>query len=162
MIWRLHPWLNKARSILELGAGFGGLARAILKRWPDMKIALVDLDPMLRIQEYYLRNTTYRGASIRFLPAFPPESFDVIIATRMMCELDIGEVNIYLKSIDRAIDSGVFYCIFHEKCINRYAGWRIPSWWVALVDDIFPFGNRELKQWREKIWLRKHEVRGGS
>lgn len=153
MVWRLEPWLSSAKSVLEIGGGFGGLAQTMLRHNPSLEITLVDLAPMLRIQEYYLRNTGFSG-HVKFVENEVPEGarFDVVVAARMMCELDLSEVERHLRAVDGTIaGGGVFYCVYHERCINSHKDWPLPRW-ETLLDGQFPFETR--KNWREKIWKR--------
>lgn len=154
MVWRLHQWLPSQGKVLEIGGGFGGLAQTLLRHKPSLEITLVDLAPMLRIQEYYLRNTGFSG-HVKFVENEAPkgERFDVVVAARMMCELDLSEVERHLKAADKAIaGGGVFYCVYHLKCINRFEDWPLPRW-ETLLDGQFPFERR--KNWREKVWARR-------
>lgn len=154
MIWRLHPWLKKAETVLEIGGGFGGLARTLLDHKPSLRMTLVDLAPMLRIQEYFLRNTG-RCTNVTLAKNEVPDGtrFDVVVAARMMCELDLNEVGRHLGAIDQALNpGGIFYCVHHLECINRFRDWPLPKW-ERLLDRQFPFERR--KNWREKIWARR-------
>lgn len=157
MVWRLHQWLPSLGKVLEIGGGFGGLAQTMLRHNPSLEITLVDLPPMLRIQEYYLRNTGFSG-HLTFAENEIPEGtrFDVIVAARMMCELDLCEVGRHLEAIDQALaPGGIFYCVHHLECINRFKDWPLPRW-KMLYDGQFPFETR--KNWREKIWTRKRRT----
>lgn len=150
MVWRLHPWLEKATSVLEIGGGFGGLARTMIKYRPSLRVTLVDLAPIIKIQKYYLK-MTHSFARVAVAGSEVPDGqFDVVVAARMMCELDLAEVGRHLAAVDKAIaGGGVFYCVHHLDCINKFKDWPLPRW-GTLLDEQYPFSRR--KNWREKIW----------
>lgn len=144
--------LPRGGCVVEIGAGFGGLARILIDYDPMMRLTLVDLEPVSRIQEYYLRNVGCRG--VRFLDKMPSRPVDAVISTRTMCELNLKEVDAYLLGIDYALRrDGFFYCVHHDACRNDFARWSIPPGWVLEGDEDFPFRTFETERhWRERRW----------
>jgi len=151
IVWRLKRWLTRASSLLEIGGGYGGLTRILRKYSPSLDITIVDLAPMLAIQQYYLQHTAEHAVWLSLsIPA--DQSYDLIVATRVLCELDLSDTNDYLTEInDHLKPGGIFYCVYHERCINNHEEWIIPQW--DLVDERkFPFQIH--KHWLEKIWMK--------
>lgn len=157
--------LPRGGSVVEIGAGYGGLARILLDYDPTMWLMLVDLEPISRIQEYYLRNVgrisgisetglVYGG--IRLASKMPNRLVDAVISTKMMCELDLKEVDAYLVRIDNALRTGgIFYCVHHDECRNNFEEWNIPPNWVLEREEDFPFRSFEKERyWRERLWRR--------
>ncbi len=52
---RLQSLLRPPKSVVEIGAGFGGLSEVLLRRWPIDRYIIVDLPEGLVMAEAYLR-----------------------------------------------------------------------------------------------------------
>jgi putative sugar O-methyltransferase len=141
MLSHLAPYLGSVRVVVDIGGGYGGLARLIKLARPDMRLVVLDLPEANAIQTYFLASAFPRARvlglsdvvgldpidprSLDFdflvLPGqlferLSPSSFDAVINTRSMMEMDLGTVGFYLRHIqDKIADRGVFYSV------NRYA-----------------------------------------
>lgn len=147
--------LPRGGSVVEIGAGFGGLARILMEFDPTMSLTLVDLEPVSRIQMYYLHNVGCRG--VRFVRCVPDSPVDMVVSTRALCELDLKEVDAYLVGIDNALRAGgILYCVHHDECRNNFEDWSIPLGWVLERDADFPFRSfKKERYWREKLWRKE-------
>ncbi|MCP4201797.1 MAG: putative sugar O-methyltransferase [bacterium] len=154
--WRLWPYLKRAKRVVEIGGGYGGMARMILSHFPRVELTIVDLAPMLAIQRYYLENTGIDVGRVTFAQERVPMltgQFDLAVATKVMCELDPDEVNNHLKDLDDVLAVGApFYVVHHRKCINRMEDWQVPAW-GSLMEERFPF--EVVKNWWERIWQKQ-------
>jgi hypothetical protein len=135
-------------DVLEIGGGYGGFARTYIKALYPGKLTIVDLPPMLRIQQHYLRRTA-PSSNIEFLDHLPDHRFQIAISARTFCELDIEEVNLYLANLN----CDYFYCIAHIDCMNNFADWKIPDHWAMINTRMFPFFLRpDGRPFVEKVW----------
>lgn len=149
---RMADHLPRGGSVVEIGAGFGGLARALLAYDPTMSLTLVDLESISCMQRYYLENVMCHG--VRFASEIPVGPVDAVISTRMMCEIDLEEVDKYLLGIDSVLKpGGTFYCVHHDRCRNNFDQWSIPPGLVLEREGCFPFHSFETERhWRERLW----------
>lgn len=147
-LWRLSTVLHASASVLEIGGGYGGLARLLAEYEPSAKMTLVDLPISLEIQRFYLANTS--RAAFAFSPEMPEGPFDLAISTKCFCELDIGKVNHYLAEIDRALKSGgLFYCVSRDEWrVNRFESWEFSPDWETVDQRVYPFEPN----YTERLW----------
>ncbi len=141
MLSHFDPYLDSVRVVVDIGGGYGGLARLIKLARPGIRLVLLDLPETNAIQTYFLANAFLHAAilglsdvvgmseidarSLDFdflvLPGqlferLSPASFGAVINTRSMMEMDLGTVGFYLRHIqDKLAEGGIFYCV------NRYA-----------------------------------------
>ena len=140
MLSHLEPYVEDADVVVDIGGGYGGLARLLKKRFPKLRLVLLDLPEVNAIQTYFLstcfpeaRVLTLRdvheresidpralGADFLVLPGqlierLPQGSFGLVINTRSMMEMDLPTVSFYIGHIqDKLPSGGSFYCV------NRY------------------------------------------
>jgi len=62
---------RKPRSILELGAGYGRTAYALLSLFPEATYTIVDIEPALTISRWYL-SELFGADRLRFLSRRKP------------------------------------------------------------------------------------------
>jgi len=158
-------------TFLEIGGGFGGLARLLKELFPQAHILLLDLPEANAIATYYL-HTLFPEARFHLftdhvqdatlekdLPDFsilpgwritdlPDASIDCIINTRSMQEMTKDTIAFYLEQIQRIVKpDGLFYCV------NRYAK-QVGQETIILAD--YPFDA----QWEALIsrpkWKQSH------
>lgn len=141
MLSHLNPYLDSVRVAVDIGGGYGGLARLIKLARPGMRLVLLDLPEANAIQTYFLANAfphanvlgltdvvaleriDPRSLDFDFLvlpgqlfERLPKSSFEAVINTRSMMEMDSSTVGFYLGQIQEKLpEGGVFYCV------NRYA-----------------------------------------
>lgn len=141
MLSHLDPYLDSVRVAIDIGGGYGGLARLIKLRHPETRLVLLDLPETNAIQTYFLASAFPRAQVLglsdviamdridpraldfdflvlpgQLFERLSPASFDAVINTRSMMEMDLDTVRFYFRQIqDKLVENGIFYCL------NRYA-----------------------------------------
>jgi len=108
--------LKSGSRILEIGAGYGGLAYYIQRAVPGVRYTVLDIPESLVYSAVYL-SVLNPDAGTRFLPnyEFPKlvqdnEQFDLVINTLSMTEMSEQQVRAYCEGIKTLIgSSGVFF-----------------------------------------------------
>jgi putative sugar O-methyltransferase len=165
MLSHLDPYLGSARVGVDIGGGYGGFVRLLKLARPEMRLVLFDLPEINAIQTYFLGSAFPRATVLglsdvvaldridprsldfdflvlpgQLLERLSPSSFDAVINTRSMMEMDLATVGYYLRHIQEKIsEGGVLYCV------NRYAK-------KTRLKD-YPFDDR-WKVARSKPWPR--------
>jgi hypothetical protein len=142
--------LSTARRILEIGAGYGGLAWFIRQVNPLCEYVVLDLPESLVYSTIYLalacRDVRHsygvleEGAGFSYLPNYRfPElqkhgrRFDLVINTLSMSEMTLEQVSSYCEGIRELIgDDGVF---FEQNQDNRHLGMLFAR---ERIKDYFP------------------------
>lgn len=93
------------RSVLEIGAGYGRFAYAVLSLWPDVEYTIVDIFPAQAIARWYLSQTV-PVARVRFLTpeAFrlePDQRYDLGVSISTLPEFPALDAWDYLRALDR-------------------------------------------------------------
>jgi len=127
------------RRILDLGAGDGVLADALLSRWPRARAVLVDLsDPMLAAARVRLRRW---GRAVTFLKhdlgsgawvdaVRPLGPFDAVVSGFAIHHLpDPGKRRVYRAVFGLLARGGVFVNLEHVASRTR--------WGEAIADEVF-------------------------
>lgn len=119
-------------TILEIGGGYGSLARVLKVYAPTVSYFLVDLLERLTLQAYYLSHA-FPGSTFRIfdhdeiqgdVPDFllvptwkinslPENGIDLVINTHSLHEMTSRQIEYYVEAIHR-LCRGYFYCV------NRY------------------------------------------
>ena len=126
----------KPLTVLELGGGYGNLARIVKTCLPKVTYAIVDLPQTLTIASYFLLEN-FPNAKIALNPPdlsdlgqwdfvllpnwriedVPGESIDVFVNTGSLVEMDLDIVQNYLRQARRLVrEDGYFYSV------NRASG----------------------------------------
>ena len=122
--------------VLEIGAGYGGLARLVRRASPGVVSLLIDLPQRLNLQAYYLTRSfpdarvvaaddparvgeaLGGGADFVLLPPWgidsvPDGAVDLVVNTHSMQEMRPDQVSFYVGHVARV-------CRGHFYCVNRY------------------------------------------
>jgi putative sugar O-methyltransferase len=118
--------LKSGSRILEIGAGYGGLAYYIQRAVPGVQYTVLDIPESLIYSAIYL-SVVNPDAGTAFLPnyEFPKlvqdgKQFDLVINTLSMAEMSEGQVRAYCEGIRTLIgSSGAF---FEQNQDNRHEG----------------------------------------
>lgn len=138
--------------MVEIGGGYGGMARTILQFRNDITMTIVDLEPMLRIQKHYLENTS-PGAKVSFATEIPEARFGFAMNARSMCEMDLEEVNTYFARLNEVLLPGAkFYSMNHDECRNSFEDWEVPANWHLIDERAFPLPWKAGFTWVERTW----------
>jgi len=137
------------RAIVEVGAGYGRTAYALLHAFPEATYTIVDIEPALTISQWYL-GQLFATERIRFLrpdeaTALPDRSADLVIAVSSLHEMRSDQVAGYLKLFDRVAGGGLVYLKQWQRWTNAEDGitldfgeYPIPAGWRLLFDEPAP------------------------
>mgnify|MGYP001180351117 CR=1 FL=1 len=154
---------SKPLKIIEIGGGYGGLARILKQVYPNAKMVLFDLPESNTISTYYLSHSFPNAkmmimanyekkklfeADFTVLPGWlmteiTGNSVDLVINTRSMMEMEKIIVDQYVEQIQRVTKPGGYF-----YCVNRYEKSK-SSWKRPFLFHEMPFD----KKW-EVVFLR--------
>ena len=159
--------LSESLTLLEIGAGYGGLISKIKKNYKNIKCILIDLPETLTIQTYYLTkefpnskflflkdlenykekifNMNFDFLILPFweIKKIPSSYVNLIINVRSMMEMTTTMLDFYFKHIQRIVlEEGIFVCI------NRYKKGNIilkeypfDLYWKILLSQVSHIQN---------------------
>ena len=101
--------VNKLKSVVEIGGGYGRTAYVLLKKFPHLKYTFIDVEPALSIARYYISKNfgaEVRSGQIRFIrpsqiSSIPENSVDLLINISSFHEMHFDTVQEYLKQAER-------------------------------------------------------------
>jgi putative sugar O-methyltransferase len=137
------------RSIVEVGAGYGRTAYALLSAYPDATYTVVDIEPALTISRWYLTQL-FEPGRLRFIEpgecgGLEESSVDLVVAVSSLHELSNGQVRRYLGLFDRIARGGVVYLKQWEHWTNPedpssldLGEYPIPGSWEPVFDEAAP------------------------
>jgi len=138
---------RKPRSILELGAGYGRTAYALLSLFPEATYTIVDIEPALTISRWYL-SELFGADRLRFLS--PQEalkladgSIDLALTISSLQEMTPAQVAEYLAMFDRTAQGGVVY-------LKQWRTWLNPVDRVELTFEKYPIPERWTLEFKER------------
>jgi putative sugar O-methyltransferase len=149
----------RPRSILEVGAGYGRTAYALLSAFPEATYTIVDIEPALSISRWYLTQLFPPGR-LRFLrpdetDVLTERSADLVVSISSLHEMTIGQVAQYLKLFDRVGRGGTVYLKQWERWTNPDDGitldfgeYPVPRAWRRLFDEPAPVQSN----FRQAAW----------
>jgi hypothetical protein len=150
--------LMPGARVLEIGAGYGGLAWYLQQVCPEVHYTVVDIPESLVYSAIYL-SALCQPLSLRFLAnyeflelVYSGEQFDLIINTLSMSEMREGQVRVYCQGLRRLLaDTGSF---FEQNQDHRRAGWVHAQ---DLVAEYLPYrqplgGPPELPHGFANVW----------
>ena len=103
-------------TLLEVGAGYGGLIELLGRYYALEKIYILDGAPVNELQKYFLTEAGY-GDQIYF--ETPTEKVDLIVSTNTLGEMDPKVVAHYVKLFESCLkpQTGLMY-LFQRKVAN--------------------------------------------
>ena len=146
------------RSILEVGAGYGRSAYALLHAYPGAHYTIVDIEPALSLSRWYLSEL------------FPPErltfvrpddvgqlsdgSFDLAVSISSLQEMTNEQIVHYLRLFDRVAAGGHVYLKQWTKKRNREND-------VDFRFETMPVGDAWEPEWRRRCPVQTDFTEGG-
>jgi putative sugar O-methyltransferase len=132
------------RSILEVGAGYGRTAYALLNAFPRATYTVVDIEPALSIAQWYLTQL-FAADRLRFVhPAeigsLSAGSADLVVSISSLHEMTIAQLEGYLDLFDALAEGGVVY-------LKQWQRWTNPIDGITVEFDRYPIPSR----WRRKF-----------
>jgi hypothetical protein len=140
-------------QVLEVGAGYGRTAFAILSLFPDCGYTIVDIEPALTIARWYLTRL-FSPERITFvspdqIDQIPQSSIDLAISISSLSEMTSQSRNEYLQLFDRTVSRGLVYLKQWEQWRNpvddvlvKFDDYSIPATWIPLVRERAPVQTR--------------------
>jgi putative sugar O-methyltransferase len=127
------------KHVVEIGAGYGRTAHAILSCYPDASYTVVDIHPAIDISHWYLR-TLFPDRDLTFIDAelgVPhPVPFDLAISISSLQEMTLQQVTEYLRMVDTsALPGAVVY-------FKQWARWWNPDDEVELTMSDYRLPDR--------------------
>jgi putative sugar O-methyltransferase len=129
------------RSIVEIGAGYGRTAYALLSLFPDTTYTVIDIEPAIRISEYYLTRL-FPNRNLRFITPDRIEQIEdgfasLAISISSLQEMTQTQVSSYLALLDRIVESNGFVYLkqwsewtnLEDHVTMRFTDYPIPSRW---------------------------------
>lgn len=114
--------------LLEIGAGYGGLVRALYRRGTIRNVALIDAEPCLRMQEYFI------GVTCPDLPIVKHDSereYDLVVNAMSLGEMHKDEVARYFDVIHRQLKpGGVFFTLNRVHRVTDFADYPFDANWI--------------------------------
>jgi putative sugar O-methyltransferase len=164
MLWRLAPLLRERPDarVVEIGGGFGGLARVLKSEFPGLRYTIFDLPEANAIQTWFLGRSFPRarfryladvpaagpleldGSDFLLLPGplaarLPDGRVDLFVNTRSMMEMDVATVAFYFEQLQRAVrPDGAFYCVNRHEKYTRLKDYPFDARWRARIFEPWP------------------------
>ncbi len=132
MIEDTLPSLTQPKLILEIGTGYGALARLLKLRWSDATVCMIDLGPSLNISEYYIRESFPAAKVVRAIRPkqiqadadfvlidaseagmLERHTFDLAVNTWSFGEMPNSEIVGWFNFIQNAHDVRHMFCLNH-------------------------------------------------
>ncbi|WP_028065676.1 putative sugar O-methyltransferase [Solirubrobacter soli] len=142
-------------SILEIGAGYGRLAYALLTLFPNATYTIIDIQPTRSISQWYL-SQLFDPERLTFLSpeeasSLDPGSFDLGLSVSSLGEMTEAQIDGYLRLLDTVVaGGGTVYLKQLESWINAADGvdaafakydfparWQRRYWRPAPVQTMF-------------------------
>jgi SAM-dependent methyltransferase len=126
---------RRPKSILEIGAGYGRTAYALLNCYPEATYTIVDIEPAIEISRWYLAKLfpldRLRFIAPEALADLPPGSVDLALSISSLQEMTGEQVAGYLSALDRVAREGTVY-------LKQWIAWRNPVDDIELRFDDYP------------------------
>jgi putative sugar O-methyltransferase len=126
-------------NIVEVGAGYGRTAYALLKLYPSATYTVVDIEPALDISRWYL-SRLFPAERLRFI--HPEEATELPagwaslgVSISSLQEMTPAQIAGYLSMFDRVADGGVVY-------LKQWQHWYNPDDQVTFRFDECPIPSR--------------------
>ncbi|MGA2514337.1 MAG: putative sugar O-methyltransferase [Candidatus Limnocylindrales bacterium] len=134
-------------SILELGAGYGRTAYALMSLFPEATYTIVDIEPAISISRWYL-SELFPPERLRFLSPeeaadLPDGSIDLALTISSLQEMTPAHVAAYLEMFDRTAEGGLVY-------LKQWRAWRNPVDQVELAFERYPIPARWALLFKER------------
>jgi putative sugar O-methyltransferase len=145
-------------EIMEIGAGYGRTAYALLAVYPHSRYTVVDIEPALSISRWYL-SSLYPGRELAFMtPAqarsLPHRSVDLALSISSLHEMTHGQVEDYIGLMDRTASGGSVY-------LKQWADWTNPDDGIRLEFEKYPIPDNWHQRFRERAPIQVRFIQAG-
>jgi putative sugar O-methyltransferase len=130
---------RKPARFLEVGAGYGRMAHALLSVYPDATYTIIDIEPAILICRWYL-SQLFAPERLRFLSPgeaelLAPGSTDVALSVSSLQEMTPAQVAAYLRLFDNVAAGGTVF-------LKQWDVWTNPVDEVTMAFDDYPIPGR--------------------
>lgn len=148
----LLSYIGSDAVVWEIGSGYGGQARALLKTGRVKSYISQDFPLHIKLQKYFLQEFS----QVTFLKAnaSPDKPVDLVINCNSFQEMELHEVNNYFSIIHNfLVPAGYFYHCNSNKVlkVNQYP---FDQKWRLLLDKAFPRCSSGTGLGKEKLYQR--------
>lgn len=144
-------------TILEVGAGYGRTAHALLNVFPNADYVIVDIEPARSISEYYLSKLFPRDRVRHLTPGeigkIKDGEVDLVVSISSLHEMTRAQVKDYLTVFDRVAGDGVVY-------LKQWTDWFNPDDKIRMKFDEYPIPERWRKVFSEKAPIQTSFTQG--
>jgi putative sugar O-methyltransferase len=118
--------------ILEIGAGYGRTAYALLGLFPEASYTIIDIEPALTLSRFYL-TTLFPQRDLRFVEAGSdiPPGVDLAVSISSLHEMTPDQVAGHLRLLDEVVVDGVVF-------LKQWHSWHNPIDDVLMEFDRYP------------------------
>jgi hypothetical protein len=137
----MRPALEAPNSFLEVGAGYGRNAYALLNLYPAATYTIVDIEPALSISRWYL-TSLFDPARLRFVSPEDAQSInrvDVALTISSLHEMRPAAVASYLDLFDRTA---------RFVYVKQWTRWWNPADRITMAMADYPYPAR----WKRILW----------
>ena len=133
-------------EVVEIGAGYGRTAYAVLSLFPDARYTIVDIEPTISISRWYL-SQQFDADRLTFVPAdeldrLEGRSFDLGLSISSLQEMTPAQVGDYLRLLDDHVHGHVF--------LKQWERWHNPIDETDMVFEDYPIPAT----WKRMLWER--------
>lgn len=128
--------ISPPSHIVEVGAGYGRFAYAMLSKYPAARYTIIDIEPALSISRWYL-GSLFDEARVTFLEAGQASKLspaDMGVSTSSLQEMTPQQVQAYLELFDDRVAGTVY--------LKQWTRWTNPVDSVTLTFDEYPIPAR--------------------
>ena len=134
------------RNIIEVGAGYGRTAYALLSLHPEATYTIVDIEPTIDVSRWYLTQL-FDTDRLTFVQAdqidqIEDRTFDLGLSVSSLQEMTPQQVGGYLQLFDRVVDGHVY--------LKQWENWHNPVDDTDMVFENYPFPEA----WTRTLWER--------
>lgn len=135
------------KRVIEVGAGYGRTAHALLSVFPECTYTIVDIEPAISISAWYLRSLFDAGRT-RFIQAGECSASsvgpaDLAVSVSSLQEMTPVQVENYLALFDEVCSGGTVF-------LKQWERWSNPDDGVVMDMARYPIPPR----WKRLLWER--------
>lgn len=133
--------------VMEIGAGYGRTAYAVLSLFPECEYTIVDIEPAITISEWYLKSL-FDSDRIRFIEAGECAAemigpVDLALSISSLQEMTPAQVHRYLQMMNDTCSGGTVF-------LKQWGRWENPDDGVVMDMARYPIPS----DWQCRFWER--------
>lgn len=139
--------------VLEVGAGYGRTAHALLNLYPECVYTIVDIEPALSISKWYLTQL-FPASRLRFIAADRANGGDIgradlAVSISSLQEMTPRQIGDYLSLFDTTAAGGTIFLKQWTRWHNTaddvmatFEEYPIPRRWTRVLHEVAPVQTR--------------------